>query len=217
MGVQEQYGIPADRVVRIYPGLPATGTGDPESGRDRAGARRYLLFLGSIEPRKNLTTLVRAFDRVAGIDPELRLVLAGRPGPDADAVARVVSDSRHGDRVVLPGYVDARARLDLLAGSTVFTFPSHDEGFGYPPLEAMAAGVPVVAASAGSLPEVLGDAALLVEPTDPDALASAIEQALSDDDLRATLAERGLRRARLFDWDTTACQLAALYARLARS
>ena len=115
----------------------------------------------------------------------------------------------------MPGYVAAGVRLDLLAGSSLLAFPSHDEGFGYPPLEAMAARVPVVAAATGSLPEVLGDAALLVEPTDVEAFADAMERALGNDELRAMLAERGVRQAQRYDWDTTARELLALYERLA--
>ena len=138
--------------MRIYPGLHARGSGDPESGRRIAGAPRYTLFIGQLEPRKNLTTLVRAFHRVADTDPDLRLVLAGPPGPDSDNVERAIRAGQHGDRVLRTGYVSDRERLDLLAGSTLFAFPSLDEGFGHPPLDAMAAGVPVVAAAAGAIP-----------------------------------------------------------------
>jgi glycosyltransferase involved in cell wall biosynthesis len=214
--VVAEFGVAADRVVRIYPGLPIVGHGDAAAGRVLAGAERYVLFVGTIEPRKNLPTLVRAFDCVADADPALRLVLAGKPGADAARVADAVTAARHGDRVVLTGYVDERARLDLLAGSSLLAFPSHDEGFGYPPLEAMASGVPVVAAAVGSLPEVLGDAALLVAPTDVEALADAMRRALGDPELRATLVERGRRQAARYDWDTTAAELVALYTRLAR-
>jgi glycosyltransferase involved in cell wall biosynthesis len=214
--VVDTFGVPADRVVRVYPGLPTVGHGDPEGGRRVAGSERYVLFVGTIESRKNLPALVRAFDCVAAGDPSLRLVLAGQPGGAAGAVADAVRAARHGDRVTMPGYVDIATRLDLLAGSNLLAFPSHDEGFGYPPLEAMAAGVPVVAANAGSLPEVLGDAALLVEPNDVEALADAMERALTDAALRDVLVDRGLRQAQRYDWDTTARELVALYARLAR-
>ena len=213
--VVERFGVAADRVVRIYPGLPTVGRGDPAAGHRLVGSEQYVLFVGTIEPRKNVPTLVRAFDCVAAKDPALRLVLAGQPGGASDAVAEAVRSARLGDRVVMPGYVDEGVRLDLLAGSSLLAFPSHDEGFGYPPLEAMAARVPVVAAGAGSLPEVLGDAALLVEPTDVEAFADAMERALGDDGLRETLVERGVRQAQRYDWDTTARELVALYERLA--
>lgn len=216
-GVREEFGLAPERVVRIYPGLHARGAGDPEAGRRLAGAQRYALFIGQIEPRKNLPTLVRAFHRVADTDPDLRLVLAGPQGPDTENVERAVRAGHHGDRVLRTGYVSDRARLDLLAGSALFAFPSLDEGFGHPPLDAMAAGVPVVAAAAGAMPEVLGDAALLVDPTDVTALADGIEELLHDDMLRATLVERGDRRWRKFTWESTACELVALYRNLART
>jgi glycosyltransferase involved in cell wall biosynthesis len=214
--VVDAFGVPPDRVVRVYPGLPTDGHGDPERGHRIAGSGRYVLFVGTIEPRKNLPTLVRAFDCAAATDPSLRLVLAGRPGRATGAVADAVRAARHGDRVTMPGYVDTATRFDLLAGSSLLVFPSHDEGFGYPPVEAMAAGVPVVAANTGSLPEVLGDAALLVEPTDVEALAGAMERALADEALRRVLVARGTQQAQRYDWDTTASELAALYTRLAR-
>ena len=216
-GVQEEFGLAPERVVRIYPGLHARDTGNPERGRAIAGAQRYMLFVGQIEPRKNIPRLVRAFLDVADADPDLHLVLAGPPGPDTAKVEALIRDGRHGDRVRVTGYVSDPARLDLLAGSTLFAFPSLDEGFGHPPLDAMAAGVPVVAASAGAIPEVTGDAALLVDPTDVTALADGIDQVLRDESLRDALIERGNRQWRKYTWDTTACELTALYHRAARS
>jgi glycosyltransferase involved in cell wall biosynthesis len=174
-----------------------------------------VLFLGTIDPRKNVPALVRAFDCVAGADAELRLVLAGQPGGDSGRVADAMQAAGHRDRVLLTGYVDNTARRDLIAGSSLLAFPSHDEGFGFPPLEAMAAGVPVVAAAAGSLPEVLGDAAVLVPPDDVDALATAMQRVLGDAALRADLVVRGTNQAARYDWATTAHQLVALYAQLA--
>ncbi|HEY7107118.1 MAG TPA: glycosyltransferase family 1 protein [Acidimicrobiia bacterium] len=213
--VVDAFGITTDRVVRIYPGLPTSGGGDAAAGRRAAGADRYVLFLGTIDPRKNVPALVRAFDCVAGADAELRLVLAGQPGGDSGRVADAMRAAGHRDRVLLTGYVDNTARRDLIAGSSLLAFPSHDEGFGFPPLEAMAAGVPVVAAAAGSLPEVLGDAAVLVPPDDVDALATAMQRVLGDAALRADLVVRGTNQAARYDWATTAHQLVALYAQLA--
>jgi glycosyltransferase involved in cell wall biosynthesis len=174
-----------------------------------------VLFVGQIEPRKNVPRLVRAFLEVADTNPDLHLVLAGPPGPDTEKVASLIGESRHGHRVLVTGYVSDEARLDLLAGSALFAFPSLDEGFGHPPLDAMAAGVPVVAAAAGAIPEVVGDAALLVDPTDVSALADVIAQVLGDESLRTALIERGDRQWRKYSWDSTACELAALYHRVA--
>ncbi len=210
--VRELLDAPADRVVAIHSGIPAVRDGDGARGRDVAGHDRYVLALGTIEPRKNLTTLVRAFDRVAGSDSALGLVLAGPPGWDFARVQSAIDASGARDRIVQTGFVDDRDRADLLAGASVFAYPSVYEGFGFPPLEAMQCGVPVVAGDAGALPEVLGDAAVLVPPTDVDALADAIG-ALADptDASHGTLVARGHERAARYDWDTTAARMVDLY------
>ncbi|MET0421204.1 MAG: glycosyltransferase family 1 protein [Acidimicrobiia bacterium] len=212
--VGDVFGISADRVTCVYPGLLTTGAGDAERGRALTGAERYALFLGQLGPRKNVVQLVRAFDAVAGDDPAVHLVLAGPDGDDSPNVAHAIGAATHGDRVHRLGYVSSAERLDLLAGASVFTFPSLDEGFGHPPLEAMQAGVPVVAADAGSLPEVLGDAALLVAPTDTDALAASITRALLPD-VAADLVTRGHAQAARYRWDRCASELSDLYHRLA--
>lgn len=210
--VQAEFGLPADRVVRVYPGLRRTGPGgDAGAGRTLAGADRYVLALGTIEPRKNLPTLVRAFDRAAGRDARRYLVVAGPDGWDRDAFAAAHTTARHRDRVRRLGYVTEAERRDLLAGAAAFAYPSHYEGFGHPPLEAMSAGVPVVAARAGALPEVLGDAALLVDPADVEGLAEGLDRVLDDEALRATLIARGHEQAARFSWDRAAGDFSALY------
>jgi glycosyltransferase involved in cell wall biosynthesis len=213
--VRELLGAPADRVVAIHSGVPEVRDGDAAHGRELARHDRYVLALGTIEPRKNLTTLVRAFDRVAAEDPDLALVLAGPPGWDAARVQAAVDASHTRERVVQTGFVADRDRADLVAGATVFAYPSVYEGFGFPPLEAMQCGIPVVAGDAGALPEVLGDAALFVPPTDVDALATAIAT-LADpgDPERPTRIERGRAQAARYDWDTTAARMVELYRSL---
>ena len=216
--VREFFTIDADRVVPIHSGIPDVVRGDPVAGARAAGGARYVLALGTIEPRKNLLTLVEAFDRVARHDEELRLVVAGPPGWDADRVAAAISGARARDRIVRLGFVADQLRGDLLAGATVFAYPSLYEGFGFPPLEAMRAGVPVVASTAGSLPEILGDAALLVAPSDVDALAAAIEDFAHADPARSARVdaiERGFARVGRYQWDDTAARLTDLYRSLA--
>jgi glycosyltransferase involved in cell wall biosynthesis len=213
--LQHLLPCPADRIVRIYPGIAATGDGDSAAGRARAGADRYVLALGTVEPRKNLPRLVAAFDLEAERDLDLRLVVAGPDGWGTDAFAEAVRGARHGDRVVRLGYVDDSARADLLAGARALAYPSLDEGFGHPPLEAMRAGVPVVAARAGSLPEVLGDAALLVDPSSPTAIADALHAASTDDDTRARVVAAGRERVARYTWERATDDLVALYRRLA--
>jgi glycosyltransferase involved in cell wall biosynthesis len=123
----------------------------------------------------------------------------------------VVAASPWSDRVVRLGYVSQARRSRLLREATVFAYPSLYEGFGFPPLEAMVAGVPVVATTAGALPEVIGDGAELVAPGDADALAAAIDRLLVDDGARADLLARGRHRVEEFSWEECAAGLAALY------
>jgi glycosyltransferase involved in cell wall biosynthesis len=209
--ILDTFPIAAERVVRVYPGIPATQGGDAARGRDLAGAARYVLALGTIEPRKNYPTLVRAFDAVAARDPDVVLVVAGARAWGADEFDAAVAAAVHRDRVRTLGYVSAEHRRDLLAGSAVLAYPSHYEGFGFPPLEAMTAGVPVVAANAGAIPEVVGDAARLVENDDAEALADALHTVLTDDRARADLVGRGAARHDAFSWVKAADELVALY------
>ena len=180
--------------------------------RDRlTGCERYVLALGTVEPRKDLPLLVRAWDRVAAGHPDVGLVIAGQDGWGAQALTAAIADARHGDRVGRAGYVEGPVRLGLLAGAAVFAFPSLYEGFGLPPLEAMAAGVPVVATAAGAVPEVCGDAALIVPVGDEVALADALGAALDDDGCRAALVARGHDRTAHYTWERCADGLGALY------
>ena len=215
--VRDVFDLPAERVVRVYPGMADTGGGDPAEGRSLAGSDRYILALGQLEPRKNLPALVRAFDRVAESDAVIHLVVAGPDGWGRDEFEAAIGTARHGARVRWLGYVSDRARRDLLAGARVFAYPSLYEGFGHPPLEAMVADVPVVAAASGAIPEICADAALLVEPEDDDALAAALARAIDDDPLRARLIDAGKARAARFDWATAAEEFTMLYRRLAES
>lgn len=209
------FGADPDRVVAIHHGAPDDPAGDPATGHRLAGCERYLLAVGTVEPRKDLPTLVAAFDRLAADDPDLRLVVAGADGWGAEALTDAVAAATHGDRVVRLGRVDERARVDLLAGASVYAFPSVYEGFGLPPVEAMAAGVPVVATQAGALPEVCRDGADLVPVGDADALAAAVERVLRHEAHRAALVARGRRVAASYDWGRAADELAALLHRAA--
>ncbi len=208
-------GAPSDRVVTIPLGIPEVSGGDASNGQILAGAHRYILTLGSIEPRKNLTGLVEAFNLVASSDSNIHLVHAGPSGWDGGAFKSSISESPHKERIHVLGYVDTNTRADLLAGASVFAYPSLYEGFGFPALEAMAARIPVVATSVGSLPEILGDGAEFVDVGDPSALSSAIEKLLSDDERRDSLVGRGVEISARYSWEKTTDALVSLYRSLA--
>jgi glycosyltransferase involved in cell wall biosynthesis len=213
--VVEQLGADPDRVVAIHHGVRATPSGDPARGRALAGGDRYVLAVGTVEPRKDLPTLVRAFDLLAADDHTLRLVIAGGDGWGAEALTAVVAASPHRDRIVRLGWVDDDDRGALLAAAAAYAFPSVYEGFGLPPIEAMGAGVPVVTTRAGSLPEVCRDGAELVAVGDAGELAAALGRVIDDGTHRSALVERGREVAAGYDWDVTAEQFAALLARAA--
>jgi glycosyltransferase involved in cell wall biosynthesis len=155
---------------------------------------------------------VRAFAAVAATRPDVALVIAGADGWGADAFHRVLEDCPVAGRVVQLGYVPDDDLARWLAGAVALAFPSLYEGFGFPPVEAMAAGVPVVATAAGAVPEVVGEAALLVAPGDTDALSGALERVLDDEYLRARLVADGRCRATQFTWEACGAGLARLYA-----
>lgn len=215
--VEADLGVPSDRVRVIRPGVPPVVRGDPAIGRDLAGTDRYVLALGTVEPRKDLPLLVRAFDAVATADPDVRLVVAGPDGWGTPAYEAAVASIGHGDRVVRLGYVGEPERAGLLAGATLFAYPSVYEGFGFPPLEAMSVGTAVVATSAGAVPEVCGDAAALVDVGDTDGLAATLGKLLADAEARAAFVAAGRARVEAFSWATCAQEMSALYAELASS
>ncbi|MBM3683041.1 MAG: glycosyltransferase family 4 protein [Actinobacteria bacterium] len=218
--VRDWLGVAEDRVVPVLLGLAPQQVGDPAAGRRRlfgeAGSdRRYLLAVGTVEPRKDLPGLVAAFDAIASTVDDLHLVIAGPDGWGADALDRAIAASPAAARIHRLGWVDDAVRADLLAGATAVAYPSRYEGFGFVPLEAMAAGVPVVCTDAGSLPEVVADAALTVPVGDVGALADAILLLSTDETRRADLVGRGRHRAAGFSWDRCAAGLVALYRRAA--
>jgi glycosyltransferase involved in cell wall biosynthesis len=211
----ERLGVPAAKVAVTPLGTDLAPA--PEAAV--AAVRRrldldgpYLLGLGTLEPRKDLPSLVRAFAAVAGELPH-RLVIAGLAGWGAGAVAAAVAASGVAERITLAGYVPEADKAALFSGADLFVYPSRYEGFGLPVLEAMACGTPAVTTTGGSLPEVAGDAALLVEPGDTGALAAAVAKLAGDPAERARLAARGRARAATMTWDRCAALTAAAYRR----
>jgi glycosyltransferase involved in cell wall biosynthesis len=212
--VVDVFDVDADRVHVVANGLDPITRGDAAAGRKFAGGDRYVLALGTIEPRKDYPLLVEAFDALAGDDPDVRLVIAGQDGWGTEKFEAALARARHSDRVVRPGFVDDRTRADLLAGASVFAYPSRYEGFGLAPLEAMAAGTPVVTTRTGALPQVLGDAAVFVAPGDSGALTAALHAVLADTAGREQLVAKGRDRAALYSWDACADGVVRLYGRL---
>jgi glycosyltransferase involved in cell wall biosynthesis len=174
---------------------------------------RYVLYFGSNKPHKNVSRLVQAFAKsgVRDQESEIELVIAGHWVQRYRQAQELVEELNLKDRVRFVGPVKDADLPALYGGAELFVFPSEYEGFGLPVLEAMACGAPVVCSNRSSLPEVAGDAALLCDPRDVEALAHTIEQALTDRDLRATLQQRGLARAAQFSWEQTAQQTRQIY------
>ncbi|MGZ5212125.1 MAG: glycosyltransferase family 4 protein [Actinomycetota bacterium] len=218
--LRDAFPVADDRVHVVHHGVDAEAFAPaPEVAIDAVRRRYgipgpYVLFVGGIEPRKNLEHLVRAFAKSDA--RHLSLVLAGGPVrwfPKAterlDATIELLPEGVR-DRIVRTGYVSERDKVALLSGATVLAYPSLYEGFGFPVLEGFAAGVPVLTSNVSSLPEVAGEAAVLVDPTDVDAIADALSEMVADEDLRAVLSAAGVARASRFTWEATARATAAV-------
>jgi glycosyltransferase involved in cell wall biosynthesis len=172
----------------------------------------FVLALGTVEPRKDLVGLIHAFERLAADLPEVRLVVAGPDGWGADALAETIAASSARTRIVRVGWVDADQRAALLSGAAVLAYPSRYEGFGLPPLEAMAVGTPVVATDVPAVAETCGDAVVLVPTGDPEALADALRRVVVDEDAVAQrLRTAGPAHAAGFTWERTVAGMVALY------
>jgi len=179
---------------------------------------RYILFVGTLEPRKNVKTLLQAFAHVIADKPQdgLHLVIAGGRGWGGEDYVAMVETLGLRDAVRFTGFVDDDHLPDVYRGALLFVYPSLYEGFGLPVLEAMACGVPVITSKRASLPEVAGDAALLVDPTQPETLAAAMSALLHDGALRQDLCAKGLARAAAFTWEAVAQQTVAVYRTVSR-
>jgi glycosyltransferase involved in cell wall biosynthesis len=206
-------GVPRDKVEVLYSGFPARFQPEAEPGeRERLQARYgidqpYVLSVGTLQPRKNYLRLIRAFANLKPetLKPETSLVIAGGRGWLYEDIFSEAE--RHGDRVRILGFVDEADLPALYRSAVLFAFPSLYEGFGLPVLEAMACGVPVVCSNASSLPEVAGEAGLLVDPLDTDGLAGAMRRVLEDSGLRREMIARGVAQAARFTWERAARQL----------
>jgi glycosyltransferase involved in cell wall biosynthesis len=202
--------LATDRVVTVYPG-PVHGTALATALP--VGVRTpFVLAIGTIEHRKNHARLVEAFARARHEVADLQLVLAGSAGSASAEVAVAMTRLGLGPTdVVQTGFVDDGVRAALLRDAAALAFPSLDEGFGFPLLEAMSTSTPIVAANAGAIPEIAGEAALLIDATNVDALASGLVTVCTDDAVRQRLIGAGHLRHSRFSWSQTATEMIALY------
>jgi glycosyltransferase involved in cell wall biosynthesis len=222
------YSAPPDKVTVLYSGVdsrfsPAKQRGEEERIRRRykLGHQPFILGVGALHPRKNYSRLIAAFAQIADVSRRLdgrsinhNLVIVGKQGWLYDSIVADAARLGIRTRLVFPGFADDEDLPALYRASDLFVFPSLYEGFGLPPLEAMACGTPVVTSNVSSLPEVVGDAGITVDPTDIYALADAMSQALQDTRLREQMIDRGLARAAEFTWLRAARQLRQLYQQL---
>lgn len=210
--------IPAEKISVIYEGVHSSFRpieSHAELERVRAAYQlppRFILFFSTIEPRKNLVTLLDAYAELVKQNADTPpLVVMGRKGWLYQATLQHIQDLGLTQRVILTDWVDSRDVPCVLNLADVFVFPSLYEGFGLTPLEAMACGAPVISSNASSLPEVIGDAGILVAPRDVGGFVQAITRVLEDTPLRQDLRLRGLQQARKFTWERTARETLAVY------
>lgn len=208
--IERRLDVPRERIVVCSPGAPAwpRRPGPPLNGP--------ILFLGTLEARKNVGTLLKAYAALVARMPDAPpLVLAGGATGAATPWLRAIAEPPLAGRVQYLGYVESDRRYELYARASMLVLPSHLEGFGIPVVEAMTVGVPVIVSNRGALPEVAGDAALIVDAEDADGLAAAMGRYLLEPDTARAAIERGLARAATYSWDASAATLLARYHALA--
>ena len=208
-------GVPSDRIDVIHLGVdsafaPAAPDAVARVRGQYALPERYFLFMGTLEPRKNVVRLIQAFTQSAAAH-DVDLIVAGRKGWKFRPIVAAAEESPVSSRIRFLDYVAQEDVPALMTACEAFVWPSLWEGFGLPPVEAMACGAPVIASNVSSLPEAVGDAAITVDPMDVDALAEAMRCIVTDAALRDRLRERGRARAGRFTWERTAEQTVASY------
>jgi glycosyltransferase involved in cell wall biosynthesis len=192
-----RFSLPAEKVITIPAGVDTSKFHPLDVSSDM---ERYILFVGTLEPRKNIPGLLKAWDEIKDQHPDVALFIAGTSG-------RVFRESPYlnsDNRVRWLGYVSETELPALYAGADLFILPSLDEGFGLPALEAMACGTPVIVSDGGALPEVVGQAGMIFNLSNPFGLSNAINEGLLNAALRISMKEKGLARTKLFSWQTTA-------------
>ncbi len=213
--LMDAFKVPERKITRIYPGINPIYQDHTETDealqtfkKEHALSDRFLLYSGTIEPRKNIITVVRAFNALkqSPRNRDLSLVLAGSRGWSYDTIFKEVGCSPYRRDIIVWGKAKHEVMRRLYRLATVFVYPSFFEGVGFPPLEAQACGTPVVASNRTSLPEILGTSALVADPWNTSEIIEAIEAFLDDSALRETFKERGRSNAARFDWRTSAAE-----------
>lgn len=183
------------------------GTQDSKLGLNE----EYILFIGTLEPRKNLKTLIQAYHRLIQEGPVGPLVVVGGRGWGYDAIFRLISNLELEKKIIFTGFIDELEKFNLLQKATVFVYPSLYEGFGIPVLEALSLGVPTITSNVSSMPEVAGDAALLVNPFSVGELTNALKELLTNPFLRKELYSKGIEQASKFSWEKASLATIATY------
>lgn len=205
--LHELMGVPEEK-IRVVPSAPSIHESPVSSFAEiasRYGIQNdYILFVGTIEPRKNIVRLLQAFDKLkTEKNITEQLVLAGGDGWEDKEIYQVLSQSRYKSDVIITGFIDEPSKVALYQHAKAFVFPSIYEGFGIPPLEAMACGCPTVCADISSLPEVVGDASFLINPLDIDSITDGIYTVLNNEPLREKLVAKGRTQVQKYTWDKT--------------
>lgn len=205
--------VASEKVHLIYWAVDTTFTRPPPEDHAKIDCPEegYILYVGSLEPRKNIRLLVEAYEQLRNDNPDLKtkLILIGGESPLFAGVRLKIKHYK--EDVIFKGFVDDSSLREYYRRATVVAYPSLYEGFGLPPLEAMACGVPVVTSNTSSIPEVVGDAALMVSPYDVEQLASTLTEVLKNGSLRQTLSKRGLEQVRKFNWYRVARNILSVY------
>lgn len=215
--IVKHLNISGDKIKVIYPSIESSFRKDLNSQltekkrKDLKISERIILYIGNTRPYKNLPRLIKAFDMFQKEYGDYQLVIGTGDTRNLESLKGMVRQLELEKKIIFTGALQDEDIILLMNSAELFVFPSLWEGFGLPPLEAMACGLPVVASNAGSLPEILGDAALLVNPESQEEIAEGIKQVLTDKDLREELIKKGFARTRLFSWEKTARETLEIY------
>jgi glycosyltransferase involved in cell wall biosynthesis len=214
-GIQEYYRVRPSKVSVVYPGAPdSANRPDQQLSADAQLPGKYFLFVGTLEPRKNLIVILKAFALLDAERENVHLVAAGIIGWKTKEVMSLLKTHRHRSRIHFTGYVDADRLSFIYRNALCLLYPSLYEGFGFPILEAMTYGVPVITSNVSSMPEVAGDAALLVDPNDADSLAEAMKKILTDGNVRNIMVAKGYERVKKFSWKQCAEETLGIFTKV---